>query len=345
MYLSEVLGIDIPIIQAPMAGVQNWRLAAAVSNAGALGSIPCGMLGNDQIVQEIEAFRAASNAHYNLNFFCHAMPAFDQAVQDRWLQRLAPYYREWHLDPPAEIGALRRPFDEQIAEAIAAYKPPVLSFHFGLPEPSLVDAIKSWGGIILSSATTLDEGQWLQDNGADAVIAQGVEAGGHRAMFLTQDIATQSAMQPLLDGLLEKLSVPVIAAGGISNNAKVKSVLSSGAAAVQIGTSYLLCDEATSSQPHRIALQELGAETALTNVFSGRPARGICNRLMQELNGFCDDAPAFPYAAVALGPLRTAAEAAGSSDFTPLWAGIDRSGCREISAAALTRSLWSSGSG
>ncbi|NND67737.1 MAG: nitronate monooxygenase [Halioglobus sp.] len=340
MQLSQLLGIDKGIIQAPMAGVQDWELAVAVAEAGGLGSIPCGMLSPQQLLAEISSFTSHSDKPYNLNFFCHTMPAADPDELRAWEVQLQGYYSELSVNPPTEPAALRLPFDEKIAELLEPHKPPILSFHFGLPSPALVQRIKSWGSIILSSATTVDEGAWLQQHGADVVIAQGIEAGGHRAMFLTSDPATQQATAELVRQLTRALSVPVVAAGGIAGERDTREMLVLGAAGVQVGTAYLLCDEAKTSPVHRKEIKAADKQTALTNIFSGRLARGICNRVMEDLGFVNDNAPRFPYAASALAPLRAHAEALDLPDFTPLWAGTNRAGCMEVSAATLTHELW-----
>ncbi len=340
MSLQALLGLDIPIIQAPMAGVQNWELAAAVSQAGALGSIPCGMLSAEQIKSEIESFKANSNKPYNLNFFCHEMPLPDQSKLTAWEEVLSPYYSEFNLAIDSNITGLRRPFDSEIADAIEPYSAKIISFHFGLPAPELLTRVKSWGATVLSSATTVEEGIWLEKNGADVVIAQGSEAGGHRGMFLSDDLSRQLDTLSLTTQLVQQLSIPVVAAGGIASNKDIKVMLELGVAGVQIGTSYLLCPEAKTSSIHRDALKDEQSLTAITNIFSGRPARGIRNRLMNELGELSELAPDFPYASVALAPLRKAAELQLSADFTSLWSGTNRTGCKEIPAARLTKELW-----
>ncbi|CAM3519025.1 NAD(P)H-dependent flavin oxidoreductase [Parendozoicomonas haliclonae] len=340
MSLCLTLGIEKPVIQAPMAGVQNWELALAVSEAGGLGSIPCGMLSPEQITNEIKQFREHSDKPYNLNFFCHTMPEISNDELTDWQQLLAPYYQELGIEPSDNINGLRRPFDQTIADVLESYRPPIMSFHFGLPSPELVQRIKSWGTVILSSATTVEEGLWLQENGADMVIAQGSEAGGHRAMFLTDDPNTQRTTAELVTELSSALSVPIIAAGGIASHQDVFDLMKLGAEAVQIGTSYLLCDEAKTSILHRQRLKDGASPTALTNLFSGRLARGISNRLMQDLQYINEHVTSFPYASVALAPLRAKAEALGRDDFSPLWAGINQQGCQEISASRLTQVFW-----
>lgn len=343
MNLCSILGIEKPIIQAPMAGVQNWELAVAVSSSGGLGSIPCGMLTKDQVLLEITNFRKHSNKAYNLNFFCHKMPDIEHPELKAWEEQLSPYYESLSIKPQKEVSGLRLPFDINLADALESHKPPVLSFHFGLPSPELVTRIKSWGTVVISSATTKQEGIWLEKNGADVVIAQGFEAGGHRGMFMTSDPSTQLPTSELVACLKNELSVPVVAAGGIATNSDIKEMIRLGASGVQIGTSYLLCDEAKTSAIHREALKSKNSVTALTNIFSGRLARGITNKIMKELNFIASKAPQFPYASIAINPLRSKAESQNKSDFTPLWSGTDRSGCKEISATKLTNELWGDG--
>lgn len=324
-----------------MAGVQDSKLAIAVARAGGVGSLPCAMLPKEVLVAELERIQAAGISAYNLNFFCHRQPEVDAERERLWKQALEPYYREFEVDRGSIApGPGRQPFCAQILEAIRPFRPPIVSFHFGLPERAFVDAIHAWGGQVWSTATTLEEALWLEAQGADAVIAQGLEAGGHRGMFLTEDLASQRELQSLLSDLVNALSVPVLAAGGIASPEQCRSALQRGAWAAQVGTAYLCCDEATTSDLHRAYLLDYRAhDTQVTNLFSGRPARGIVNRLMTELGPLSQETPAFPLAATALAPLRAAAEARGSADFTPLWCGGDPSGCREVSAARQTRWL------
>jgi len=216
----------------------------------------------------------------------------------------------------------------------------VVSFHFGLPSDELLTRVRRWGAKVISSATTVEEARWLETRGVDAIIAQGFEAGGHRGMFLSDDIATQVGTFALIPRIVAEVKVPVIASGGVADAAGVAAVMKLGVAGVQIGTAYLLCPECTTSNVHRAALKSEAAQTtAITNVFSGRPARGIVNRAMRELGPMSDIAPPFPLASSAMSPLRVEAERRGSGDFSPMWAGQNTSGCREISAAELTRAL------
>jgi nitronate monooxygenase len=340
-FLQDLLGAQLPIIQAPMAGVQGSVLAIAVAEAGGLGSLPCAMLGIDAIRDELSAIRAKTNRPFNVNFFCHVPPTPDEAREAAWRAALAPYYRELGIDPSGvPAGAGRAPFSAEIADVLEAVKPAVVSFHFGLPSAELMARVRAWGGKIVASATTVDEARWLDARGVDAIIAQGAEAGGHRGIFLSSDLTTQVGTMALLPQVVKAVRVPVIATGGIADAQGVAAARALGAAAVQIGTAYLLCPEATTSAVHRAALKSDAARhTALTNLFTGRPARGIVNRLMRECGPISDVAPAFPLAGAAVAPLRAKAEAAGSGDFSPLWSGQNTTGCREIPAGELTREL------
>lgn len=339
--LCDLLGIDVPILQAPMAGHQDADLALAVAGAGGLGALPCATLDEAGIQRELERFRAASAAAVNVNFFCHEAPRRDAAGEAAWTESLKRYYAEFDLSPP-EIPAepLRRAFDDTAADILEAFRPAVVSFHFGLPERPLLERVKGFGAKVLASATTVAEARWLEARGADAVIAQGLEAGGHRGMFLGSDVSTQVGTLALLPQVVAAVKLPVIAAGGIADGAGVAAALALGAQGVQVGTAYLFCPEARISDLHSKALGSEDAEhTALTNIFTGRPARGIVNRMMRELGAMRTDLPAFPMAASWVAPLRRAAEAGGSVDFTPLWSGQNAAGCRPMSAAELTRQL------
>lgn len=339
--LTQLLGIDLPVIQAPMAGVQVSAMAIAVSEAGGLGSLPAAMLGDDALRKELTAIRAATTKSFNVNFFAHQSPVPDEAREAGWRGALRPYYAEFGADE-ADIpqGPGRRPFSAEVADVIEAFRPPVISFHFGLPDEALLARVRSWGAKVISSATTVAEACWLADRGVDAIIAQGLEAGGHRGLFLSDDVGTQVGLFALLPQIVRAVRVPVIAAGGIADAAGVAAARALGASGVQVGTAYMLCPEATTSALHRTALRSKGAaQTALTNLFTGRPARGIVNRAMRELGPISAVAPAFPLATAAIAPLRAKAEAAGSSDFSPLWAGQNVSACREVPAAQITRDL------
>src|SRR5262245_30928362 len=341
MDLQTLLGVELPIIQAPMAGVQGSALAIAVSNAGGLGSLPCAMLGADAMRKELAAIRAQTSKPFNVNFFCHTQPEPSVERERAWRAALEPYFAEHGIDAKAiAAGPGRLPFTAEAADVLSEFEPPVVSFHFGLPSDDLLARVRRWGPRILSSATTVDEARWLESRGVDAVIAQGIEAGGHRGIFLSDDVATQVGTFALVPQMVAAVRVPVVAAGGIADANGVAAALALGAAGVQVGTAYLLCPEATTSGVHRAALKSDAARvTAVTNVFTGRPARGIVNRIIRELGPMSDVPPAFPLASSAIGPLRAAAEARQSSDFSPLWAGQNATGCREVPAAAMTHEL------
>ncbi len=335
------LGTTLPLIQAPMAGVQGHALAAAVCNAGGLGSIPAAMLSREALEKELSQPTALTDKPYNVNFFCHTPPEPDPAREALWQQTLQPYYNELGLSLAGIApGPGRAPFSEQAADVVEVFKPAVMSFHFGLPPKTLLARVKSWGSRVLASATTVDEALWLQAHGADAIIAQGLEAGGHRGIFLNGDLSTQMGTMALLPQIVQAVRVPVIAAGGIADAAGVAAAMALGASAVQIGTAYMCCPEATTSALHRAALQSPQARhTALTTLFTGRPARGIVNRLMRELGPLNPAAPAFPLATAAIAPLRAKAESVGNADFSPLWSGQNASQCGNLPAAELTRAL------
>ena len=337
--ITSILGIELPVIQAPMAGVQDEALAIAVAEAGGLGSIPCALLDAARLESTLQRF-ASLDVPINLNFFCHEMAEPDPDEAARWRDALMPYYREFEIEPP-ELDAVvaRRPIDASTVDLLERFRPRVISFHFGLPTPALLARIKAWGATVLASATTLDEGRWLERHGADIVIAQGIEAGGHRGHFLYDDLTCQSTTVELVTALWESLGLPVVGAGGVGSRDDVEQLLAAGAAGVQVGTAYLLCPEANTTPVHRRALQQPGRPADITNLFSGRPARGLVNRLMRELGSMSPLAPKFPWASQALAPLRVAAEAHGSDDFTPLWSGAKPNTFPGCDAARVTRLL------
>lgn len=341
MSLQSLLGIDLPIIQAPMAGSQDHALAVAVSNAGGLGSLPCAMLGAEALRAQLAAIRARTDGPCNVNFFCHTTPVPDPMRDAAWRALLEPHYRAFDIDPEQIPDApARLPFDAPTAELLEEFKPAVVSFHFGLPSRTLLERIRRWDCKVLSTATTVEEARWLEASGVDAVIAQGLEAGGHRGHFLSDDLTRQSGIFALLPRIVDAVRVPVIAAGGIADHRGVVAALALGASGVQVGTAFLLCPEATTSAVHRAALSDATARhTALTNLFSGRPARGLVNRCMRELGPMNPLAPEFPLAAAAMAPLRAHCERQGNGDFSPLWSGQNPDGCRNIPAAKLTRQL------
>src|SRR5579863_4862413 len=332
----------LPIIQAPMAGSQGVELCVAVSEAGGLGSIPSAMLTPSVLRDQIGEIRARTRAPFNVNFFCHEPPVADPEREAEWLGRLAGAYAEAALDPPAgPSGPGRAPFDAAMAEVVEATKPPVVSFHFGLPDGALLARVKAAGAKIYSSATTVAEARWLEAHGVDAVIAQGAEAGGHRGMFLSEDIADQPGLVALLPQVVDAVGVPVIAAGAIADGRGVAAAFALGARAAQIGTAYLLTPQATTTALHRAALrQATDNATRLTNLFTGRPARGLVNRFMRDHGPMNDAAPVFPLATGAVAPLRAYWEKRGSGDYSPLWAGQAAALAREEDAGALTERLW-----
>jgi len=340
MELRQLLGVELPVIQAPMAGAQLGAMTIAVCRAGGLGSLPCAMLDAAAVRREIGAIHAAIGSRsFNLNFFCHRPPVADAAREAAWRKVLAPYYDEFGLDISA-VPALpsRYPFDATSTELIEELRPQVVSFHYGLPDGSLLERVRATGAHILASATTVDEALWLERRGVAAVIAQGLEAGGHRGHFLVDDLTLHCGTFALVPQLVRAIRTPVIAAGGIADRAGVEAALRLGASMVQVGTAYMCCSEATTSPLHRQALMSDAARhTALTRLITGRPARGVVNRLMREVDDA--SAPAFPLATAAIAPLRAAAEARGSLDFSPIWCGQNASGCQERPAGELTREL------
>ena len=339
--LLDLLGIEIPIIQAPMAGSDSVALARSVSSTGALGSLGCALLSPEDVREAMRALRHEMNRPFNLNFFCHTMEAPNAGTTEKWKRFLRPHYERWGLDiETVAESRLRLPFDEEMCRVVEEVKPEVVSFHFGLPAPNLVDRLKSYGMKIISSATSVREAKWLESRGCDAIIAQGIEAGGHRGMFLETNITTQTGLFALLPQVTDAVSVPVIAAGGIADARGVVAAFALGASGVQLGTAYLFCPEAKVSPLYRRALEQTADnETALTNLFSGRPARGILNRYLQESGPMSNAAPAFPHAATLVAPLRAASERKGSVDYLQMWAGQAAGLARSMPADQFTRKL------
>jgi len=339
--IIDLFKIEAPILLAPMAGVIDAEIAVAVAEGGGLASIPCAMISAEKTREQVNIFRQRVRAPINLNFFCHKAADADPAQEAAWRQRLAPYYRELGLDPAVSIKAANRaPFDAAFCEVVEELRPEVVSFHFGLPEQALLKRVKATGAIVMSSATIVREAVWLEDNGADVVIAQGAEAGGHRGMFLTENLAEQPGTFALVPQVVDAVKVPVIAAGGIADGRGIAAAFALGASGVQIGSAYLRCPESKVSAPARAALASARDDsTVITNVMTGRPARGVANRAIREVGPISADAPAFPHAATALRPLKQAAEKQGKVDFTNLWAGQAIGLGRETPAAELTRKL------
>lgn len=339
--ILDLLSIELPILQAPMAGASGSAMAIAVGDAGGLGALPCAMLTAEQVRGEIEAFRAACRGPLNLNFFCHQPPPPDPERDARWKQALKPYYEEVGADFEAPTPVSNRaPFDEQSCQLVEELRPEVVSFHFGLPAPELLRRVKAAGAKVLSSATTVEEARWLEQHGCDAIIAMGYEAGGHRGMFLDSDINSQIGTFALVPQVVDAVQLPVIAAGGVGDHRGLVAALALGASAVQVGTAYLFCPEAKVSPAHRRALDSASAnDTALTNLFTGRPARGINNRLMRELGPMSALAPRFPLAGGALMPLRAITDPQGNPDFSNLWSGQALRLGRHMPAGELTRAI------
>jgi nitronate monooxygenase len=339
--LLDLLKIEIPIIQAPMAGSDSVALARSVSSAGALGSLACALLSPDGVREATHSLREGMSRAFNLNFFCHTMAAPGPAERERWKSFLRPHYEHFGLDIEAVAESrLRLPFDEEMCEVVEDVRPDVVSFHFGLPAPDLLDRLRKRGISILSSATTVREAKWLEERGCDAVIAQGYEAGGHRAMFLENSVSEQLGLFALLPQVADAVSVPVIAAGGIADARGIVAAFALGASAVQIGTAYLFCPEAKVSSIYRRALATADQTgTAVTNLFSGRPARGIVNRYIVDGGVMSEAALAFPYAATLVAPLRAASEKAGSTDYLQMWAGQACALAKAMPAGQLTQKL------
>jgi nitronate monooxygenase len=338
--LLDLLQIDLPIVQAPMAGASSPELVAASSNAGGLGSYGCSRLSPAQVMETASRIQTLTNRSFNLNFFCHVPPEATPAQDDGWRTRLAPYYAELGVEQAGVRVPVRAPFNEAMCEAVAAVAPKLVSFHFGMPAPTLVATLKKAGCLISSSATTVAEARRLVELGCDVIIAQGLEAGGHRGMFLSADIGAQVGTLALVPQVVDAVEVPVIAAGGITDARGAAAAFALGADGVQLGTAYLFCPEANVSPYHRAALKAArDDETALTNVFTGRPARGLVNRIVREVGPISDLAPQFPLAANVIAPLSSAGEHRGTGDFSPLWAGQAAALGRERGAAEVTRGI------
>ncbi|MFJ3683898.1 NAD(P)H-dependent flavin oxidoreductase [Pseudomonas sp. NPDC090208] len=339
--ILKLFGIEQPILLSPMAGAAGSAMAIAVGKAGGLPSLPCAMLSHEQIREEVALIRAGTQAPLNLNFFCHQTPAANPQADEAWKNLLKPYYQELgaDFDAPTPTSS-RAPFDDAACALVEELKPEVVSFHFGLPEASLLQRVKATGAKVISSATTVEEAVWLEQHGCDAIIAMGYEAGGHRGMFLSDQLYTQVGTMALVPQIADAVSVPVIATGGIADSRGIAASFMLGASAVQLGTTYLFTPEAKVSKLHHAALRQAqDSQTALTNLFTGRPARGIVNRIMREIGPVNAAAPAFPTAGGALMPLRAKAEPQGDNGFMNLWAGQAVGIKHELSAETLTRQL------
>ena len=337
--LLDLLKINHPIIQAPMGFHTSPDMPIAVSSAGGLGSFPCAPLTPAQLRDVVAKIRAQTTKPLNLNFFCH-LTQRDAELETAWLKRLASYYAELGVSSPVFPASTRPSFGAEMCDVVAELRPEVVSFHFGLPAKSLVDRLKAAGCVILSSATTVTEARWLEEHGVDAVIAQGIEAGGHRGMFLTTEPASQLGTFVLVPQVVDVVKIPVIAAGGIADGRAIAAAFALGASGVQMGTAYLLCPEARISPHLRSALRAAKDNlTVLSNVISGRPARVFMNRIVREVGPLATGVPSFPLGGTALEPLRTKAESQGSADFSGLYAGQAAALGRELPAGELTSKL------
>jgi nitronate monooxygenase len=331
----DVGGTEHPIIQAPMAGAGGVELCVAAMRGGALGSLPCGMLSPDAVREQVGQVREAASGPLNLNFFCHRMPRadFDDSA---WRALLQPYYEEYRLawSGPA---AMRLPFDADMCGVVEEVQPEVVSFHFGLPEPELLNRVKATDAMVVANVTTVEEARWLEQRGVDAIIAQGFEAGGHTGRFLGSDPAAAMGLFALLPQVVDAVRIPVIAAGGISDGRGIAAAFDLGASAVQLGSAYLHCPESLISEVHRKALRS--GTTVMTNLITGGLARGIPGRLIRDLGPVRSEAPPYPLASVALGPIRDAAEKQSECGFSPLWAGQAAALGEALSATELTHKL------
>jgi len=323
-----------------MAHAGTAELAIAVAEAGGLGALPCSALSGEQIRSNLEIIRQRTPRPLNVNFFCHPPPTYDAARDARWRARIARYYAELDIDPNVAPPTPPPPFDESTCALIEEFRPKVVSFHFGLPGQRLLERVKAAGATVISSATTVAEARWLEDHGCDAIIAQGYEAGGHRGMFLDDEIATQVGAISLIPQVVDAVQVPVIAAGGIADGRGIAAALMLGASAVQIGTAYLLCPECGLKPIQRETVRAGHDDsTALINVFTGKPARGKFNRLARELGPIDSEVPDYPFPALALAPLRMKAEAESLAEFAYVLFGQSAALARDIPAGDLTKAL------
>lgn len=336
--LLDLLGVTHPIIQAPMSGFSSPALVAAVSNAGALGSLGCATLATQAARDQIEEIRRASNRPFNLNFFVHPAPNIDADVARRLRARLSTYYGEFGVGTVPEPSVPFRHFDADRLQLVLDIRPRVVSFHFGLPSGDTLQRIKQAGAVVLSSATTVAEARKLEAEGADGIIAQGLEAGGHRGTFTQGDGAGLIGTMALVPQVVDAVRVPVIAAGGIADGRGIAAAFALGASGVQIGTAFLGCPEATVPAIHRDALRQAADEdTRLTRVFTGRPARALRNRLIDEMDE--SDVLEFPAQASLVRPLFQANSDDARRAFLPLWAGQAAPLVRNLSAAKFVDTL------
>lgn len=339
--LADLLSIHYPLLQAPMAGVTTPALAAAVSNAGALGGLGLGSSTVDQAREQIRQTRALTDAAFNVNFFCHRQAQRDVAREQAWCEYLRPHFAAYNAEPPTALRDIYRPFDDnpEMLAMLLEQQPAVVSFHFGVPQTATIEAIQGYGGRVLVAVTSLQEGQQAVAAGVDAIVAQGVEAGGHRGNFDAEH-DEEMALLPLLSTLTDQLSIPVIAAGGIMNGRGVIAAEALGAAGVLLGTAFLLAPEAATSEAHRQMLcSDAAQHTAITRAISGRPARGMVGVFQRDIEPYSGDLPAYPVAYDAAKQLSAAAKARGSMVYLPNWAGQGAPQCRRLPAATLVDAI------
>jgi nitronate monooxygenase len=342
-HLLDLLGIQWPIIQAPMAGTATPALAAAVSNAGGLGSLGVGATNAEGARKMIAAFRALSARSLNVNVFCHQPAKLDAKVESAWIERLRPEFERFGTTPPTYLTEIYRSFveDDEMLVALLAEKPRVVSFHFGVPAPERVRALRDAGIILLASATNPDEAQAIADAGIHAVVAQGYEAGGHRGIFKTDAPDSRLGTIALTRLLVRQLDIPVIAAGGIMDGAGIDAVLHLGAAAAQLGTAFVPCPESAADEGYRAALAGGAAHhTIMTAGISGRPARCLANRFTALVADVSDrEIPAYPVTYDAGKALNAAAKAKGEPGYGAQWAGQGAPLARTLPAAELISTL------
>ena len=342
--LFERLGIQLPIVQAPMAGTSTPVLAAAVCNAGALGSIAVGAVDAAGAERMIAPLRSLTPGPFNVNVFCHQPARIDRARERAWLEALAPIFREFGAEPPMQIGEIYTSFvvDRAMQELLLDARPAVVSFHFGLPAAETIARLKSVGTLLLSSATNLEEAEAAVAAGVDAIVAQGYEAGGHRGVFDPAKPDSQLGVAALTRLLVRRLNVPVIAAGGIMDGAGIAAMLALGAEAAQLGTAFIACPESSADAYHRDALLGPGASaTQMTALISGRPARCLPNAFTALAEGALKSlsSPDYPIAYDAGKALAAAARAQGQGGFGAQWAGQGAPLARALPAGALVQTL------
>jgi nitronate monooxygenase len=320
--LTSLLGIELPIVQAPMAGAATLEMAAAVSNSGGLGSLGTAMMSPATLRETASKLRALTNKPFNLNFFVHHEPVLEGYDAAPIQAALAPFYAEFGLGPVPAPTPRAPAFTSETLALVLELAPRIVSFHFGLPPDGVVAALKAAGIVVLGCATTSAEARALEHGGVDAIIAQGAEAGGHRGTFLDHvDLGTVGTIA-LVPQVVDAVKVPVIAAGGIADARGIAAAFMLGAAGVQIGTAYLACPEASVHPVHRKALAEASDHgTVVTKLFSGRPARAIRNRVTEELHSLEEKAAPFPTQRAMTAPLAAASAKAGRAEFMQLWAG------------------------